>query len=85
MLVAVWLVALVTAEIVALIVGIIGCVTGSLALWKAVTALNKITELELEQGETLDDITYRTKTVEESVRELIPNEGHSEDHSEGNR
>lgn len=82
---AIWLVALVTAEVVALIVGILGCVTGSIALWKAIHALNKITELELEQGQTIGEISEKTEAVEASMKQLLPDRDNPEDNPEESR
>lgn len=69
---AVWMVALVTAEVVALIVGMAGCVTGSIALYKAINALTRITQLETEQTETLVEVSTRTDELEEQLKSAYP-------------
>lgn len=68
--VAVWVIALITAEVVALIVGTVGCVTGSLALYKAITALTQITRLEEAQSRSIGEVTSRTEVLEESMKEI---------------
>lgn len=67
-----WVVALVAAEVAALVVGAVGCVTGSLALYKAIKALNQITNLENRQSESISKVAQRTEVLERELKSIAP-------------
>lgn len=65
--VSAWVLALVTVEVLALIIGIIGCVTGSIALWKAISALRALSTYEETQHERIQSIQAQTDSIEEKL------------------
>lgn len=64
---AIWAVSLLTVEYIALVIGIVGAITGSVALWKALHALRILSTMEESQHERLVNIEETAIHAEETL------------------
>lgn len=62
-----WVLGIVAIEWAALTLGAIGCVTGSIALYKSMRALHAIVEFSREHSERISEIGERAAEIEERL------------------